>query len=99
MPRYQILPWLFRGIDQSVLRSDAPTIIRELPKFIRPAHGLILDLLLARVDMANGRYRASKVHVIKHDDGRGKQKKREREGGLLKQKHNLIVTRVAIVRR
>ncbi|KYM88777.1 hypothetical protein ALC53_02542 [Atta colombica] len=42
--------WLFRGIDQSVLRSDAPTIIRGLPKFVRSVRGLILDLLLACAD-------------------------------------------------
>lgn len=81
--RYQIFPRLFRGIDQSVLRSDAPTIIRGLPKFVRPARELILDSLLAHADAADGRYHASEAHVIKHGNGRGageKERKREKQG-------------------
>lgn len=76
-----------------MLRSDAPTIIRGLPKFVRSARGLILDLLLARADTANGYYHVSKVHVIKHVDGRGgggggREKEREREGGSNKTQFN-----------
>jgi len=75
-PRYQILPWLFRAIDQSVLRSDAPTIIRGLPKFIERADWSLTYFLPART------LSAQKVTVIGATVGKGERKReRERERG------------------
>ncbi|EFN71213.1 hypothetical protein EAG_13516 [Camponotus floridanus] len=54
---------LFRDIDQSVLRSGAPTITRGLPKFVRLVRGLILDLLLVRANTAVGHYRVQKARL------------------------------------
>lgn len=74
-PCYQILPWLFRDIDQSVLRSDAPTVTRGLPKFIERVDWSLTYFLLASIRFM---LKKKRTRVIKRN-GEQEEEERERE--------------------